>query len=67
MGTAMGSPMAPAYAQLSMGKLEKDFIEICEHKPTLWFRFLDDIFMIWDHSLEKLELFIEALNRFTPA
>jgi hypothetical protein len=66
MGTAMGSPMAPAYASLFMGKLEKDFLKICEHKPTLWFRFLDDIFMIWDHSLEKLELFIEALNRFHP-
>ena len=62
----MGSPMAPAYASLFMGKLEKDFLKICEHKPTLWFRFLDDIFMIWDHSLEKLELFIEALNCFHP-
>ena len=26
-GTAMGSPMAPAYASLFMGKLEQDFIQ----------------------------------------
>ena len=27
MGTAMGSPMAPAYASLFMGKLENEFLE----------------------------------------
>ena len=51
MGTAMGSPMAPAYASLFIGQLEKDFLEICEHKPPRWFCFLHEIFMIWDHYL----------------
>ena len=56
MGTAMGSPMAPAYASLFMGKLEQEFLESRDLVPSLWLRFLDDIFMVWDHSLESLHI-----------
>ena len=54
MGTAVGSPMAPVYASLFMGKLEQDFIQSRSIGPSTWLRFLDDIFMVWDHSLECL-------------
>ena len=47
-GTAIGSSMAPTYASLFMGKLERDFLEQCTLKPSVWLRFLDNIFMIWD-------------------
>ena len=66
VGTAMGSPMAPSYASLFMGKLEKDFLESRDLVPSVWLRFLDDIFMVWDHSLESLHSFIDALNSFHP-
>ncbi|XP_053380089.1 uncharacterized protein LOC128548727 [Mercenaria mercenaria] len=66
MGTAMGSSMAPSYASLFMGKFEQDFLRNRDLQPTLWLRFLDDIFMVWDHSLEELELFIRELNSFHP-
>ena len=49
-----------------MGKLEKGFIEQCSLTPTVWLRFLDDIFIIWDHSLAELEDFINRLNSFHP-
>ena len=64
MGTAMGSPMAPAYASLFMGKLEQDFLKSRSLAPSIWLRFLDDIFMVWDHSIESLHSFIDALNSF---
>ncbi|XP_053391936.1 uncharacterized protein LOC128554662 [Mercenaria mercenaria] len=64
--TAMGSSMAPAYASLFMGKLETDFLESYHLKPTAWLRFLDDIFMIWDHSLADLKDFIKKLNAHHP-
>ena len=67
MGTAMGSPMAPAYASLFMGKLEKEFLEGRGILPSMWLRFLDDIFMVWNHSLESLHSFIDALNSFHPS
>ena len=66
MGTAMGSPMAPAYASLFMGKLEQEFLESRDLVPSVWLRFLNYIFMVWDHSLESLHSFIDALNSFHP-
>jgi len=63
-GTAMGTCMAPNYANLFMGKLEKSFIETQEFKPYIWYRFIDDIFMIWLHGPDKLNNFILALNLY---
>ncbi len=58
--------MAPSYASLFMGKLENDFLEKRLLKPYLWLRFLDDIFMIWNYSLEDLYDFIDCLNKLHP-
>ena len=41
-----GHVWSPAYASLFMGKFEKDFLESSDVQPFLWFRFLDDIFMM---------------------
>ena len=60
----MGTKMAPSYASLFMGKLEMDFIDSCDKKPLVWLRFLDDIFMIWNHSEEDLHNFVSKLNNF---
>ncbi|XP_064475493.1 uncharacterized protein LOC135389367 [Ornithodoros turicata] len=45
-GTAMGTKMAPSYANIFMGSLEEGFLSKREKKPTFYKRFLDDIFMI---------------------
>ncbi|XP_064479666.1 uncharacterized protein LOC135392983 [Ornithodoros turicata] len=45
-GTAMGTKMAPNYANIFMGNLEEAFLFECEKKPTLYKRFMDDIFMV---------------------
>ena len=65
VGTAMDSLMASSYASLFMGKLEKEFLESIDLVPSVWLRFLDDIFMVWDHFLESLRSFI-TLNSFHP-
>lgn len=67
MGTAMGSPMAPAYASLFMGKFEHDFLQSMPIKPEIWLRFLDDIFMVWNDSMENLQIFIDKINNFHPS
>jgi hypothetical protein len=43
-GTAMGTKMAPSYANLVMGLLEKEFILKQTYKPTIWKRIIDDVF-----------------------
>lgn len=64
-GTAMGTRMAPSYANLFMGKLESTFLESQNYKPLIWLRFIDDIFMIWTHGIELLYKFLDALNNFS--
>lgn len=64
-GTAMGTKMAPAYANVYMAVLEEEFLERSEYKPSLYVRYIDDIFMIWEHGDEKLKAFHEAFNSQT--
>ena len=65
-GTAMGTCMAPNYANLFMGKLESSFLESCTFKPLLWLRYIDDIFLLWNEGRDRLMEFISAANDFHP-
>lgn len=65
-GTAMGTRMAPSYANLYMGLLEKSFLAKQELQPFTWIRFIDDIFLIWQHGIESLLFFLNDLNLFSP-
>ena len=60
----MGTRMAPSFASLFMGKLEMDCLESCDKTPLIWLRFLDDIFMVWNHSEQELHEFISKINKF---
>jgi hypothetical protein len=42
-GTAMGTKMAPSYANIFTGKLETDLLHGAPNKPLSWLRFIDDI------------------------
>ena len=66
-GTAMGTCMAPNYANLFMGSLESNFLNSCKIKPTKWLRYIDDIFILWNEGREKLTEFISAANNFHPS
>ena len=62
-GTAIGTKFAPPYACIFMNKVETSFLETQEMKPLVWFRYIDDVFFIWTHGQEKLDSFLEELNR----
>ena len=66
-GTAMGTRMAPSYANLFMGKFEQQAIDNSSLKLFIWWRFIDDIFMIWTHGEEHLKTFIGYLNSNHPS
>ena len=58
----MGTRMAPSYANLFMGKFEQHAIGNAPLKPFVWWRFIDDVFMIWTEGEEHLKDFIRYLN-----
>ena len=67
-GTAMGTPMAPGYANVFMGAVEKAMLDQYEmetgFRPKVWLRFLDDIFMLWQHGPDELTKFQEFMQTF---
>ena len=65
-GTAIGTKFAPPYSILFMAELEEEILREVELKPYLWWRFIDDIFFIWEHGEEKLKEFIDVLNKKHP-
>ena len=48
-GTALRTCMAPSYANLFMGKLEREFLQTQDKIHRVWWRYMyiDDIFAIW--------------------
>ena len=49
-----------------MAELEEEILSEIELKPYLWWRYIDDIFFLWEHGEEKLKEFIEHLNEKHP-
>jgi len=65
-GTAMGKKYAPSFANIFMHFWEQNALSLSILKPTLWKRYIDDIFCIWPFSLSELEIFIVHLNSIDP-
>ena len=61
-GTAMGTSLAPNYANLFMDRFETKALAGYPLKPLTWKRFIDDIFLGWTHGEESLKKFIDYLN-----
>ncbi len=61
-GTAMGTKMAPAYANTFMAELEKNLLQNYTMKPILWKRYIDDILCIWPGPPSEVQTFMNYLN-----
>ncbi len=61
-GTAMGTKMAPAYANIFMAELEDRLLDNYHTKPILWKRYIDDVLCIWPGSQEDFSRFVDYLN-----
>ena len=66
-GTAMGTKFAPPYSIIYMGDFEESALDESELKPWVWWRYIDDIFIIWEHGEDKLGEFIDYLNSINPS
>ena len=61
-GTAMGTKVAPSFAVTYMGSFEKDNVYTYRLQPTIYLRYIDDIFMIWPHGQDELDQFLLHMN-----
>ena len=61
-GTAMGTKMAPSYANIFMGKFEKQLLESSIERPLSSYRFIDDVDMKWTLSDKELQNFLSRAN-----
>jgi peptide-methionine (R)-S-oxide reductase len=66
-GTAMGTKMAPSYANIFMGKFEKQLLEWSIERPLSWYRSIDDMDMRWTQSDEELQNFLSRANNLHPS
>ena len=61
----MGKKFAPNYANLILAEWEEKALQ--KLKLSVYWRFLDDIFMIWEHSKEDFYKFVKILNSHHPS
>ncbi len=54
--TAMGSPLSPVVANISMAIVSADY------QPKVWFRHVDDTFVFWQHGRDNFLLHINDLQ-----
>ena len=68
-GTAMGTPMPVNFANLFMAKFETEMLADYKKKfkklPTVWLRYIDDIFFTWDYDETSLKHFINFCNNYS--
>ncbi|XP_043926427.1 uncharacterized protein LOC122801032 [Protopterus annectens] len=62
-GAAMGSKMAPAYANLVFSAWEMDKVERlpCFNNTIMYRRYIDDVFFVWKGDRPSLNSFLESL------
>ena len=67
-GTAMGTPVAPSYANIFMGTLDQIITSLPNNAilPGSWVRYIDDIQFIWLHSPRSLTKFHTQMNTTHP-
>ena len=66
-GTAMGTNMAPCFANIFMASIEQTFIDSSRLTPLFNVRLIDDIFMILTHGSEELQKFTTRANSTHPS
>ena len=65
-GCAMGRKYSPAYADIYLADWEESAFLKCPSRPLIYFRYLDDIFGLWDKSETEFNQFIHILNTHHP-
>uniref|UniRef100_A0A8D9BBF2 Nicotine oxidoreductase n=1 Tax=Cacopsylla melanoneura TaxID=428564 RepID=A0A8D9BBF2_9HEMI len=64
-GLPMGSPLSPILANIYMNHFENKILQESKFKNNIisWFRYVDDILIIWSSSNRQMENFKNDLNK----
>ena len=66
-GTAIKTKFAPSYSIRFMADLEGEIVRKTEFKPHTWWRYIDDIFFLWQYGEGKPNSFILNINKMHPS
>ena len=59
----MGTICSAHYANLFMGNFEEKWIyQLLDNNTKFYKRFIDDIFLVWNGTLDELKIFINKIN-----
>ena len=62
----MGIRMVSSYANIFMGELEKHLLQSTVNRLCIWWRYIDDMFAVWNNGEEQLQQFLQEINTFHP-
>jgi hypothetical protein len=65
-GMTMGSSLSPIISNVYMVHFQ-ELTQLSKHKPSLWFQYVDDTFVVWPHDPERLQSFLNHLNSLWPS
>ncbi|CAF1378830.1 unnamed protein product [Adineta ricciae] len=63
-GVAMGNPLAPIIADLWMQKMEDKLNRFRKNRPTVWLRYVDDIFCLFTIPETQIKDFHSRINKW---
>jgi hypothetical protein len=66
-GLAMGSPLSPILADLFMEELEQKGLPTYNNGSRVWWRYVDDAFLIWNMNSGDIEEFHNHMNSLNRA
>jgi len=58
--------MAVGFSVILMADFEKRLLGASPLKPSVWVRFIDDIFSLWNVPMEEISIFVNVANSFHP-
>ena len=62
----MGQRFAPSIANIYLSLWEENLKNKIDNFPIHWFRYIDDIFTIWNADAKSLKEFLNKINNFDP-
>jgi hypothetical protein len=66
-GMATGSSLSSIMSNIFMDHFEKLVLDSAQHKPSLWLRYVENMFLVWPHGSERLQNFLSQINSLRPS